>query len=134
MKMSRAEKLVRWFMFSVLIALAPFAASYFSLQVDRREPSLEMLLGRGELLLICATIAAAAIGELIPTGREMPVRKLVAGGSCMAVVVASSLYFAIIQARTDPDTVSVATMSVRLFLGMLLAAGCSIYFAHQEGA
>ena len=94
MKMSRAEKLVRWCMFSVLIALAPLAASYFSLQVDRREPSLEMLLGRGELLLICATIAAAAIGELIPTGREMPVRKLVAGGSCMAVVVASSRYFA----------------------------------------
>jgi hypothetical protein len=134
MKMSRAEKLVRWCMFSVLIALAPLAASYFSLQVDRREPSLDMLLGSGELLLICATIAAAAIGELIPTGREMPVRKLFAGGSCMAIVVASSLYFAIIQARINPDPASVTTMSVRLFLGMLLAAGCSIYFAHQEGA
>lgn len=134
MKPLRAEKLVRWFMFSVLIALAPLAASYFSLQVDRREPTVEVLLGRGELLLICATIAAAAIGELIPTGREKPVRKLVAGGSCMAVVVASSLYFAIIQARADPDPAPVAQMSIRLFVGMVLAAGCCIHFAHQEGA
>lgn len=134
MKMSSEEKLLRWFMFSVLIALAPLAASHFGLQVDRREPSVEMLVGRGELLLICATIAAAAIGELIPAGREKPLRKLIAGGSCMVIVVASSLYFAIIQARADPDPASVAKMSVRLFAGMIVAAGCSVYFAHQEGA
>ena len=52
----------------------------------------------------------------------------------MAVVVASSLYFAIIQARTDPDPASIATMSVRLYIGMVLAAGCCVHFAHQEGA
>ena len=134
MKMSSEEKLVRWFMFSVLISLAPLAASHFSLQFDRREPSLESLVGRGELLLICATIAAAAVGELIPTGRDKPLRKLIAGGACMVIVVASSLYFAITHGRTDPDPVSVAKMSVRLFVGMIVAAGCSVYFAHQEGA
>jgi hypothetical protein len=52
----------------------------------------------------------------------------------MVIVVLSSLYFAIVQARSAPDTASIATISVRVFVGMLFAAGYSIYFAHQEVA
>lgn len=47
---ARAEKLVRWFMFSVLISLVPLSLTYFNLRLDRREVHLEMLVARGELL------------------------------------------------------------------------------------
>jgi hypothetical protein len=67
------EKLVRWFMFSVLISLVPLALTYFNLWLDRRQAPLEMLVARGELLLICTTLGAAAPGELFPSGRENPI-------------------------------------------------------------
>jgi hypothetical protein len=64
--MTRAERIVRWFMFSVLISLVPLALTYFGLRLDQRPVRLEMLVARGELLLICTTLGAAALGELFP--------------------------------------------------------------------
>ncbi|HEU0298142.1 MAG TPA: hypothetical protein VFR37_01785 [Longimicrobium sp.] len=78
---SRTEKLVRWFMFGVLVSLVPLAVTYFGLRLDRRPIHLEMLVARGEMLLISTTLGAAALGELFPSSRENVIGKLFAAGT-----------------------------------------------------
>jgi hypothetical protein len=126
------ERLVRWFMFSVLVSLVPLASSYFNLWLDKREAHLEMLLARGELLLIATTLGAAAIGELFPGDAENAIKKLLAAGTSLVGLVVCSLYFAAIQSRTAPDAGAIMTASIWLFAGMLVASGSCLYFAHQE--
>lgn len=128
---TRPEKLIRWFIFSVLIALTPLFMSYVGLRLDRKEPSLYLLTARGELLLISTTIASAAVGELLPGGRNQAVFKLVAGGSCMFLILLSSLSFAAIQARQNADIAAIFTMSVWLFGGTLLASLSAVYLAYE---
>ncbi|HEY0020637.1 MAG TPA: hypothetical protein VGC13_30340 [Longimicrobium sp.] len=127
---SRAEKLVRWFMFSVLVSLVPLALTYFSHRLDRRVVHLEMLVARGELLLICTTLGAAALGELFPSGRDNVIPKLLAAGTSLLGVLVCSFYFAAIQSRAAPN--AIVNASVSLFAGMLVASGSCLYYAHQE--
>lgn len=126
---SRPEKLLRWFIFSVLIALVPLAVSYLGLRLERQAASLYLLTARGELLLVSTTIASAAIGELIPAGRTKAIRKLIAGGSCMLLITVSSFLFAAIQARDNADPLPIFTVSIWTFGLTLLASFSAMYFA-----
>lgn len=129
---ARAEKLVRWFMFSVLVSLVPLALTYFILWVDRREVHLEMLVARGELLLISTTLGAAALGELFPGTRENALEKLLSGGALVLLMLTSSLFFAVIQARQSSNPRSLFAVSLALFVGILAAAGSCMFYSHQE--
>ncbi|WP_420127621.1 hypothetical protein [Longimicrobium sp.] len=129
---SRAEKLVRWLMFSVLVSLVPLAMTYFGLRLDRRQVHLEMLLGRGELLLISTTLGAAALGELLPGGRDNAIGKLLAAGTSRVGILVCSFYFATIQSRTAPDAQAILAASVWLFTGMLVASAICLFYANQE--
>lgn len=128
---SRSEKLIRWFIFSVLSALVPLAIGYLGLRLDRQEPSLERVTARGELLLISSTIASAAVGELIAGGRDRATQKLLAGGSCMLLVLLSSLFFAAIQARQHADPASVLVASLWMFASTLMASSACVYLSHE---
>jgi hypothetical protein len=125
------EKLTRWLIFSVLISLVPLFTSYVGQLLDHRTASLDSVTGRGELLLITTTLAAAAIGELIPSGRERGTQKLLAGGSCIVIVLFSSLLFAAVQSRLHPGGALVFGLSLSLFCGTLLASGSCLYLAHE---
>lgn len=128
---SRSEKLTRWIIFNVMVALVPLFAGYLGLQLGREEPGLHVLTARGELLLVSSAIAAAAVGELIPAGRSKAAFKLCAGGTCILLVLVSSLVFAGIQARQDTDPKSVLGLSLGLFAGTLLASFTCVYLAHE---
>ena len=128
---SRPEKLTRWFIFSVLVSLVPLAISWLGMRLDRKPATLQVITARGELLLISTTIAAAAVGEVIAGGQDRATQKLLAGGSCMLAVLLSSLFFAAIQARHDPDPASVLSTSICLFAYTLLASGSCVYLAHE---
>ena len=128
---TRSEKLIRWFIFSVLSALVPLAIGYLGLRLDRQEPSLERVTARGELLLISSTIASAAVGELIAGGRDRATEKLLAGGSCMLLVLLSSLFFAAIQARQHADPASVLVASLWMFASTLMASSACVYLSHE---
>jgi hypothetical protein len=125
------EKLTRWFIFSVLISLVPLITSYLGLLLDSRAATLQTVTGRGELLLITTTLAAAAIGELIPSGRDRGTQKLLAGGSCIVIVLLSSLLFAAVQSRAHPNGALTLVLSVSLFCGTILASGSCLYLAHE---
>lgn len=129
---ARAEKLVRWFMFSVLVSLVPLALTYFNLWLDHREGQFEVLVARGELLLICTTLGAAAIGELFPGNREHGLAKLLIAGGLILLILISSVCFAAIQSRHSTDARSVFAVSLALFSGMLPVAASCLFYSHQE--
>jgi asparagine N-glycosylation enzyme membrane subunit Stt3 len=131
MEQSRPEKLVRWCIFNVLIALAPLVISYLALGLDRKEPSLALVTARGELLLISTTIASAAIGELLPSGRNYATLKVTSGGACMLLVLLSSLFFSAIQARREPSEGAIFAASISLFSFTLLASFSAVYLAYE---
>ena len=128
---SRSEKLVRWCIFSVLIALAPLFVSYLALGLDQKEPSLALITARGELLLISTTIASAAVGELLPSGRNYATLKVTSGGACMLLILLSSLFFSAIQARRDPNAGAIFAASISLFSCTLLASFSAVYLAYE---
>lgn len=128
----RAEKLIRWFMFSVLVSLVPLALTYFSLWVDQREVTLEILVARGELLLISTTLGAAALGEFFPGNRENALEKLLSGGALVLLMLISSFFFAVIQARQSSSPRSLFAISMVLFVGILAAAASCMFYSHQE--
>ena len=82
-------------------------------------------------LLISSTIASPAVGELIAGGRDRATEKLLAGGSCMLLVLLSSLFFAAIQARQHADPASVLVASLWMFASTLMASSACVYLSHE---
>jgi hypothetical protein len=63
-KQYKTNKLVTWVLFSVVFALLPFLVNYL-LGISRGEKiTLELLFGRGEILLASITLCGIALGEL----------------------------------------------------------------------
>ena len=56
------------------------------------------LIGRGELLLVAAGIASAAVGELFGATPERRILKILAGGAAVIVLSVASYYFADVSA------------------------------------
>lgn len=128
----RTEKLLRWFMFSVLVSLVPLGLTYFNLWLDHREGHVEVLVARGELLLICTTLGAGAIGELFPGSRDHGIAKLLMAGALILLILISSVCFAAIQSRHSTDPRSIFAVSLALFGGMLPVAASCLFYSHQE--
>jgi hypothetical protein len=114
------ERLVIWFIFSVIVTLTPFFLGYFQ-SVDRDQRfTFSLILGGGQLFLVNVAIAAAALGDLVAI--EVPavqrLMKTAAIGSCTLVVIISSLWYGDIsasshgQAAPDPRTIGLGSVIV----------------------
>jgi hypothetical protein len=67
----------KWFLYTVLASLAPFLAlTIVHVVVKGALPSLVTLIGNGELLLICASLAAVGIGDVLTKGGVSNMDKL----------------------------------------------------------
>jgi hypothetical protein len=125
------ERFARWLVFGVVIALLPLGFKYVVGLTDGPPPSTTTLLAHGELLLVSVAVAAAAVGELIGRGRRRVVFKLLAGGGCVATILFSSLYFAVVSERTVAHPEVVARMSMLLFGLTIVASGSCIALAEE---
>jgi len=78
-----SDKLLRWLIFSVLIALCPIVSNALILLTKDADASLAALVGRGELLLIVAGMCARGLGQLVAagTGTYRKMKLIAAGGS-----------------------------------------------------
>ena len=131
---TRSETMARWFIFSVLVALAPLAFTFFNLLVAGTPPRLPALLVEGELILVSTAIAAASAGELIAAGRDRALGKVVSGGTCIILVLLGSVEFAAISANAVRNAEAVALISLLLFAGTVVAGASSVYLSHPEAA
>ncbi len=94
-----SARLFRWLIFGVVVALLPLIVAYVSRRTDGLVPVWTELLGRGELLLICAGVCSAAYGEVLGTGSELRAFKILAGGICLMALLVSALVYAHITER-----------------------------------
>lgn len=94
------ERLIRWLLFSVLFAAPPILINILVAYVSLGKSQTYVLFERGDLLLVTAGISAAAIGEVVGeafvAGRHRRIAKIIAGGSCLLILVISVMMFAII--------------------------------------
>jgi len=127
------NKLIRWLIFSVALALVPLGVGWLIQLTHNQEPTLESLLAHGELLLIAAALCAAAVGELIGSGDALLGRKLVAGGISLVLVVVAAIYFADVAASHAVQNAMVLAqepsgfMREHLDFGVLAQASIVIY-------
>lgn len=123
-----ANKLVRWFIFGVVVAIVPLAYSYLDLVLKKKAPTLTSIIGDGGLLLIISAICAGALGELIGSGSGATVFKIISsGGTIVTLLLSSFLFASIIEGKMTSgfDDAAIASTSAWIFLiGMLPCAAC----------
>jgi hypothetical protein len=99
------QKLIRWGIFSVIIALLPVFFNLLTVGSRGGSLSLRQVASHGELLLISTAIAAASVGDLIASGSKLPMAKILAGGGCIVGLFLGSLWYADISAAQAANVV-----------------------------
>ena len=121
-------RLAKWLIFSVLLALLPLAYNYLHVLTRNGSPSLDVLLGKGELLLVAASISAAAVGSLIGGSKKWLIAKVFAGGGSVLLLGLASLYYVDVAVPTPGVTLNasvVAKASLLFFaFSVVSGAGC----------
>ena len=125
------EKVIRWLIFSVLIALLPIGFNYLSMKTKSIPTSLEIICAQGELLIVSAALNAAALGELFGSGpASLMIAKIIAGGVCVIILLLTSLWFADIAAtillNKPLDANIIMKGSLFAFFGTVAASGSSV--------
>lgn len=131
--MNTTQRVTRWLLFSVLIALSPLIATYLILWTKGIHPNYSDIVGTGELYLVSIALCGAGIGDLLTSTRASPDAKLMSGGCTLFVLILSGwLYASGADARlhddaTDPAAISLIS-SVLFFMG-LGSCGCCVALA-----
>jgi hypothetical protein len=138
--------LVTWILFGCIASLLPFGIEAVK-QLDSPENvTFDGLFGTGELLVVGAVLAAAALGEVISTGPRS-VASTVLSFSCGAELVITSLWYADLKGkvgipqhvvingvastyRIQPHPVARDTLAVFLFT--IATCACSLYWAWRS--
>ena len=131
----RIYKVTRWLLFGVIIGLLPFSFPFVNILVSGSGADSvnwihvrDMLFGRGDLLLIAATLVAASAGDLIGSGREREGGKIIAGFWCFVIFIICVVWYGIIADKIEAKTVynvgRTARVSLWLFcFSVLCSAG-----------
>ena len=127
------ETVLRWIIFSVGIALIPLVVS--PVIAFARGTPLDLLLfsSHGELLIVSAAISAAAIGQLIGSGRNLILAKVFCGGFCVVMAVLVSILFGDFSSTIKSDGVidphRVTVISAIVFGFTIASSGSSVALA-----
>lgn len=130
------EKLVRWLIFSVVIALLPLAFNLLNIISQENTISFYLIFSHGELLLVSAAITATAIGELVASGKNKAIAKLISGGCCTVDLIVASYWFSLISTSISMsipvNSKMVAQGSIAIFLFSVLASGSCIALSEES--
>ncbi len=130
-------RLLRWMLFSVLVALIPLLLRWVALlsQYMGVSNASTLVLARGELLLISTAIAADAIGDLVASSQRNRSAKILAAGFCVLSLLFSALWYAtnstIIDMGGSTNARIVAVGSVVVFVVTILAGGSCKWLAME---
>jgi mannose/cellobiose epimerase-like protein (N-acyl-D-glucosamine 2-epimerase family) len=118
-----SRKLLRWSVFGILFALAPFLITILFRWSDGKDFDWNALWPQGELLIASAAIAADALGDVIATESESSSAKIICGGGCILMVLGSGAWFGKIQtAATAASTARITVGSAIIFVITLCVA------------
>ena len=129
-------RFLKWFLFTLVVSLAPIIVSAVALKLVRETASLERLLGNGELLMISCALAATAIGELIASKARLPHGKLILVWLCGIAVFFSTMGYAILIVadawKKAFDKSMIANFSIALFIGTGICAAICVVIAPEK--
>jgi hypothetical protein len=108
-------ELARFYLFTVCVALVPILFRCLPSPTGQPARTLAEAVAHGELLLVGVAAAATALGEMLGVRTPHDLRHVVAGGSCILIVIGASLYFAGIPTNSPINSGAVLTVSVLLF-------------------
>jgi hypothetical protein len=120
---ARMRNLLKWFIFSVLLAIIPLGSTYIHLLTNNKAPDVSDLLAHGELALISFVLAAEGVGDLIASGKEKRNRKILCGGGCILAAIGASLYFADVSLNTQANPKVVFQVSLWIFAIAIVNSG-----------
>lgn len=127
------EKLVKWLIFGVILALVPLAFVWFCRLIFGQDITLESLLSRGDLLLITAGLCAAGIGEMIGSGGALKGAKIISGGLSVVILLLSALIFAVVSnpalLSSPPHSDVVMNSSIAIYICAFFSSGACAYLA-----
>ena len=130
------NRLIRWCVFSVVIATLPIVFNYLIMVTRGAEATIITLTSRGELLLLAAGMTASAVGEIIGSGSNLLKLKIIAGGGCVIILMLAALYFAHVSAELNAGrTIQlsvVSNMSVLMFVFGIISSGSCIAIVELE--
>jgi hypothetical protein len=134
------EKVLKWLMFSVLLALVPIAFGVLSYASRNSGLGLQVstarILSHGELLLVASALCAAAVGESFGEGKKYRIPKLLSAGCAIIILLFSALYFADASAaylaEVEYNENLVRTTSIYVFIAAVIASGSCIALAELK--
>src|SRR5713101_7281571 len=106
-------RLWRWIIFEVAFALMPFLGNYGITRLYGGDITLDTLIGHGELLLVCAGIAAACMGELVSELRQSKswyTTKICLTGLHAIYLCAASIAFGAIAAHSHDNNTATGSL------------------------
>ncbi len=120
------EKVLRWMIFSVVLALIPLLANALITVTFGASLTLTGMLEHGELLLIAAALSAAGAGELFGTSNTNKLKKITAGGGSILILLSAAIYFASISSAASMgaliDISMVSIVSIVFYVCALIAS------------
>lgn len=90
-------RVLRWLFFGLVISFVPLAVAYGNLALKSQALSLAKITGKGEVLLICGSLCAGALGELIGTRDRFSNAKIFVGGVTLVITFFCGYFFASIE-------------------------------------
>jgi hypothetical protein len=132
------DKLIKWFFFSVVIALLPLLFSYARNLTRGNVIQFSYIFSNGELLLISSAIAATSIGELLDALININSSILIenkrhiyiVSGATIFLLMLNSLFFADVSAvlinNGQINREYVAIFSSSSFLCTIISSGCCV--------
>jgi len=124
-------RIIKWIIFGVILALAPIGFDYLNQATHVDAPRFTEVISKGELALVCAGIAGAAIGELIGSGKDLLALKMISGGGSVVIVLVAAAWYAQIasdaRAGAPYNKDTVASYSIwLLFFTIVSSIGCML--------
>jgi uncharacterized membrane protein len=126
------ERLLRWFFFSVVIAVVPIVFNGVS-AINRNEVlTWQALLVHGEFYLVSVAVTAAALGEMFNReSKRLRLTRMCLFGFGFTLIVMASLLFADVASNArrvgaQVNFNSVAWSSVTFFVFSVIIGGCCI--------
>ncbi len=122
------QNLTIWVIFSVILALTPLLFNFLLPYIKGGLISYEDVLKKGELLIISVAIGTSAVGQMIGSGSNNKIYKIISAGCCLILVITASLLFAAIASPSitnqNIDETRLAAISLYMFY-MTIVSGSS---------
>lgn len=122
-------KVIKWLVFGVFLTIVPILTDFVINASHTKQPEFAEVIKKGEMILVCAGIAGASIGELIGSGKSQLGLKLLTGGGCVLVLIGASGWYASIasdvRSKLPYNSEFVARGSMwLLWISIIAGIGC----------